>query len=87
MLNLALFLLFRGIFRDFELSVIGKWEVNWEVFGKFLGSKFLFFKTVFETAFFLLQIVVHFLRFGKDIFLRVVGIASVYCGSLNVLIP
>ena len=28
------FLLFRGIFGDFELSVIGKWEVNWEVFGK-----------------------------------------------------
>ena len=28
------FLLFRGIFGDFELTVIGKWEVNWEVFGK-----------------------------------------------------
>ena len=25
---------FSGIFGGFELSVIGKWEVNWEVFGK-----------------------------------------------------
>ena len=28
------FCVFRGIFRDFELPVFGKWEVNWEVFGK-----------------------------------------------------
>ena len=80
MLNLARFFAFQGHFQRFR--TVRHWEV-----GSKLGSKFLFFKTVFATVFFLSQIVVHFLRFRKDIFLRVVGIASVHGGSLNVLIP
>lgn len=84
LLNLARFFVFFGDFMRFRTD--RHWEVGSKL-GSFWEVNFCFFKTVFATVFFLLQIVVHFLRFGKDIFFRVVGIAPVYGGSLNVFIP